>query len=331
MKEPSYKRVNYLLRLKKQIERKIIIEVLQKLNRHASIPINKYHYFGLGSVYFADFILLHKYLNINHMISIDSREEDEKRFLFNKPYKFIRFKILYSTELLEKDKYEYLDWDWNNKMIIWLDYDVQLSMNWADAFIISDFTTIAKKAKFYDIFITTIECWRNVPEIKNAYRYKNISKYLSLDESFFSNNENLEPEKSPIILNDFIRGCLKAGFGRYKRSDIDFIHLFNFAYEDTALMYTFGCIFVPKKELIEIKKEFKKLGVTYFGEKSKPEIIDCPLLTPYEKYTIDSSLKKEGDRVVFDSEAEQIGLTKKMIRKYIKYYKYYPQFFEAVY
>ena len=87
----SYEKVNYLFRLKKQIERKLIIETLQSID--PTIGIKRYHYVGLGSIYFADFILFHKYLNIKKMTSIDDKSEDEERFRFNRPFGFIDFKI----------------------------------------------------------------------------------------------------------------------------------------------------------------------------------------------------------------------------------------------
>jgi len=74
--DKSYEKVNYQLRFKKQIERKIIIETLHYLH---CIPIEKYHYLGLGSVYFADFILFHKYLHIKKMTSIDDKKDDKNR------------------------------------------------------------------------------------------------------------------------------------------------------------------------------------------------------------------------------------------------------------
>jgi len=87
----SYEKVNYLLRLRKQIERKIIIEMLQKLSKE--IQVDKYHYIGFGSVYFADFILFHKYLHINDMTSLERDRKKRKRFGFNLPYKFITLEM----------------------------------------------------------------------------------------------------------------------------------------------------------------------------------------------------------------------------------------------
>jgi hypothetical protein len=329
--EPSYKKVNYLLRLKKQIERKIIIEVFQKLNRHPDIPINEYCYFGLGSVYFADFILIHKYLNIENMISIEINKEDKKRFLFNKPYKFIKFETMASTELLEKDKFDKLKWKWNNNLLIWLDYDTKLSVDSCGGIMIPDFTIIGKKAKNYDIFITTIECWEGAKETKDAIKHEQIKKYLLLPEDFVSNSDNLKSENSPRILNKFIRGCIREGFKNYKRHEIDFIQIFHFAYKDTALMYTFGCIFTPSNKVNEFKKFCRENKIEYYEENDEPEKIDCPIITPKEKYFIDSCVKINKNCITCDERAIQTGLKRKEIDKYINYYKHYPQFFEAIY
>ena len=338
MKEPSYKKVNYLLRLRKQIERKIIMEVFQKLNKYHDLPIplNEYCYFGLGSIYFADFILFHKYLHINDMISIDKGEEEKDggrvRFLFNRPYDFINFEIMTSTDLLTKDKYDELNWSWNKNLIIWLDYDDPLSVNTAEKYVIPDFTTIGKKAKDYDIFITTLECWDGAEETKDAIEDEKICQYLSLPGDFISNSENLQPENSPVILNNFIRGCFREGFRKFKRHDMDFTQLFHFAYKDTAPMYTFGCIFIPKNEKRKFQDFCNKSEIKFYVENDEPEKIDCPILTPHERYFIDSCIGKQKDRITCNWRAEQqTGLRREEIERYVRYYKYYPQFFEAIY
>lgn len=327
MNVPSYQKVNYLLRLKKQIERKMIIEILQKLNKHSKINLAEYCYFGLGSIYFADFILFHKFLHIDDMISIDDKINDKARFLFNKPYEFIKFDCMNSNALLTQDSYEDLKWSWDKKLIIWLDYDFQLCEDYLDS-ITKDITTVAKKAKKFDIFITTLECWRG-ETLKDSIGLKGIKDYLSFTDNFFDNEENYKPDKSPFILKNFIIGCLRSGLGYFRRVDIDFLILFDFAYEDTKLMYTFGCIFAPKEELKNFQKSLEKLQIEKYEEYAIPYNINCPILTPKEKYIIDSCIQKN---FKCDSRLErEVGLKKQEIDEYIKFYKYYPQFFEAIY
>ena len=69
--KPSFKNINYMFRPKKQIERKIFIELFQKIQHALDTNISEYQYIGLGSIYYYDFILFHKYLKIRDMISLD--------------------------------------------------------------------------------------------------------------------------------------------------------------------------------------------------------------------------------------------------------------------
>ena len=64
MTDESFEKFNYLLRPSKQVERKLLIETMHHLAA-SGYPIYKYTYVGLGSIYYADFMLFHKYLYIN--------------------------------------------------------------------------------------------------------------------------------------------------------------------------------------------------------------------------------------------------------------------------
>jgi len=100
--KPSFEKINYMFRPKKQIERKILIELFQKIQNTLNINISEYRYIGLGSIYYYDFILFHKYLNIRDMVSLDDKE-DYNRFEFNKPFDFIIFKSMSTTSFLLND------------------------------------------------------------------------------------------------------------------------------------------------------------------------------------------------------------------------------------
>ena len=116
--KPSFENINYIFRPKKQIERKIFIELLQKMQHSLDIDISEYQYIGLGSIYYYDFILFHKYLNIRDMISLDYKPCPH-RFEFNKPYDFVRFKQALTTKFLSTH-------DLDKKSFIWFDYDSKL-------------------------------------------------------------------------------------------------------------------------------------------------------------------------------------------------------------
>ena len=82
----SFDVVNYSLRPNKNIERKLIFESLRMMDN--IFDFSSYRYVGMGSLWFVDFILAHKMLHINNMVSIEMPEY-EKRVEFNKPYNCI--------------------------------------------------------------------------------------------------------------------------------------------------------------------------------------------------------------------------------------------------
>ena len=88
-----------MLRPRKQVERKIIIELVQELQTVLGIDLKDYQYIGLGSIYYYDFILFNKFLKITDMISLD-RESCVQRFEFNKPFDFLIISLLLLPLLL---------------------------------------------------------------------------------------------------------------------------------------------------------------------------------------------------------------------------------------
>ena len=100
MSIPSFQKINYLLRPNKQIERKIFIEIIRSLEHKFNFNIENSTYIGMGSIYYYDFLLFHKYLKIRNLISIDDKTQFKERFKFNLPYDYIDFFNLKTTEFL---------------------------------------------------------------------------------------------------------------------------------------------------------------------------------------------------------------------------------------
>ena len=78
----SFEQINYLLRPSKQVERKLFVEMFLKLAQ-VGYDVPSYTYVGLGSVYFADFLLFNKYLYIDNMICVE-HADIPNRMKFNK-------------------------------------------------------------------------------------------------------------------------------------------------------------------------------------------------------------------------------------------------------
>ena len=111
----SYLRVHYELRPAKQVERRMLVDALHLLSL-GGFQIRDYQYTGLGSIYFIDFILFHKLLGIDDMLSVEYSEKIARRVRFNRPFDCVRVEIASIGDViptLSRDK----------RHIIWMDYD----------------------------------------------------------------------------------------------------------------------------------------------------------------------------------------------------------------
>ena len=80
------------------------------------INIKHYQYTGMGSIYFVDFILFHRFLGMRNLLSVEYSSEIRKRVKFNKPFNCVRLEFGPIGDViptLSKDL----------QHILWLDYD----------------------------------------------------------------------------------------------------------------------------------------------------------------------------------------------------------------
>ncbi|MDD4898380.1 MAG: hypothetical protein PHY70_03210 [Methanocellales archaeon] len=325
----SFELINYMLRPKKQIERKIIIEILQELDKE--IGISNYIYVGFGSIYYYDFILFHKFLNMNKLVSIDDKST-EKRFKFNRPYDFISFEKKNSTDFLSK-------FNWDQKAVLWLDYDYKLKDS-----VLSDLKIIANNCKNKDILMITLNAFCTTEEKKREKDskefYNSFGRYVSPG---YKARKYFTPRYLPLLLQNVITNYLET-MCEYR--DIKFYKLFSFNYKDTTNMFTIGGIFDDNDELNN--KDWNNKFVCN-GEDIKD--INVPILTYCEKFYIDShieELKREIEKIEKNTKIpnfreKERKMTEKIneilpfelssfydLKKYLECYRHYPQYYEGI-
>jgi len=300
---PSYTKVNYLLRLRKQIERRLIIESLQRLV--PSKELAEYRYFGLGSIYYADYVLFHKHLNISRMTSVDNKAADRIRFEFNKPYGFIDFSLCdcgtYMRERL----------DWNEPLFMWLDYDLELAES-----MVLDVKFAASKAKPGDIIIITVEA---TPPTDLS-----IQAFATTFSAYIPRKWQLPDiaEDFTLALREILVECVRNGLAN-RTTQVAFVPFLSFSYRDTAPMYTLAGTFCAMGSESQVEGRLEGLSYVCF----KPAVIDiqCPLLTPKEKACLDECICAGR----FDDARNVTGINEDEASQYARYYKYYPLYFES--
>ena len=331
---PSFQQINYMLRPRKQVERKIIIELFQELQTVLGIDIKDYQYIGLGSVYYYDFILFNKFLKITDMVSLD-RESCVRRFEFNKPFDFVKFINLHTTNFLnsepaQSDKNRFVWLDYDSKLISYLDTRRRFILT---KYILEDIGIVSRKSNENDLFILTVN--RDIPRrifaninVRSQF-LKQFKGYLSAEYKSIS---NIILDNYPYIIQNILLNTFK---NNETHQSIKFRKLFSFAYEDTSPMYTLGGIFrsteIPDSS---ISSPFVQLGEDLITD------IDVPILTYREKLKLDQAICYFGERIETppsDDVLEQLATDKLGfeidcldLKSYLKYYRYYPQYYEGI-
>lgn len=91
--------VNYKIRPKKSIQRKMIMESFRHLGYFNDLA--NYQYIGLGGHFFSEYHYLHKDLHLNKLISIEKNTNNKKRFELNKPYDFVKIFLVRQIKYLK--------------------------------------------------------------------------------------------------------------------------------------------------------------------------------------------------------------------------------------
>lgn len=319
-------RVQYDVRPAKQVERRMIVDALQRLAA-VGLPIADYQYTGFGAIYFIDFILLHKLLGLNKLLSLEQETSLESRVRFNRPFSCIDIRMVpASSEIpnLSRDA----------RHILWLDYDGVIQKGF-----ISDIQSALTILSPGSILLVTVDV--EPPEDRD---------YREVDPSFDSSKEVLGPKhwkryfeyhassylklglsdddfgKSQLILRS--TEILRAGFTRWivARGEVEFLPMFNFAYKDSHAMLTMGGMIGGRSEKRLLTASSISDTVYYRNDFDSPPFeIHVPRLTRKERIYLDREMPCEDDWTPGD-----FTLASEDVLHYRDIYRFLPAFAEIL-
>ncbi len=321
----SSEKVNYSVRTSKSIERKMMCEIIARLEHFSRV--SEYRYIGMGSKFFTDFVLMHKTFGITEMYSLETKRSaaDISRFLFNKPFNCIEIIFKNSKEWLSSTQFP-----WKKKRdIIWFDYDGAFSINQ-----ITDLELCVKKVKSGSvIFVST-----NVAFIKEFYELgpkERLDKYTELvGNSDYTNHLTVKDmagdniykvvaDTFNVAIGNGISECNKVIQKESNLLNADQIAYFSYADSYTP-MVTLGWIIYNNYD----KEEIGKCGLAdlefYRKNGDVPYSITVPVLT----YKEIAALNKNMPDCSYPIE-DAAFLTKEEIETYKKIYRYYPTTIET--
>lgn len=311
----SWRSVQYELRPAKQVERRMLLHTLQSL-MSIGFPISDYKYTGLGSIYFVDFIMFHRYLGIKKFLSVEASTEIARRVDFNKPYACVHVEIGDIADHIPS-----LSPDIQH--ILWLDFDQLMTEE-----ILCAVHLAAAQLSPGSILLVTVDVEPpGSPE-------DGLTKWNPRTWKKYFIEEGKKYIWSKVSVSDFARDRLPSANARLidaavnkgllGRTDVAFIPLFNFTYADGHRMLSVGGMVgteIERGRLSRLDREtlfFLKSSVT-----ANPYEIVVPRVTRKERLYLDRMMPCLDGWV-----PEEFELEPEKATAYRNIYKYYPAYTE---
>ena len=305
---PSFNVVNYSLRPSKSIQRRLVFDGIRTLQSH--LELKRMVYVGFGSIWFVDFVMAHRLLGIDDMVSIEDSEIGHCRAKFNAPYATVRISQGHSSQVLptlyEDDLIRERPW------VIWLDYDDNFNETLRD-----DIQSIIEKAPENTVLLITF----NGSEDKYGHARDRRDR---LRETFGDvvpdelSKTECKRGRMQEILADLAIDLMISVAAESARPG-GFVPAFRAIYKDTAAMVTVGGFLPTREKVRSIQDVVKDVKWRCCPEKR----IVAPPLTIREATTLQSQLPR-GERLSrslvqylgFDLEDEQIEAFEEYYREY---------------
>ena len=310
----SFDEVNYSLRPSKSIQRQIVFDGIRTLQ--SRLGVARSVYIGLGSIWFTDFVMAHKLLGIDDMISMEKSKIGYSRACFNSPYATVRVRPGSSSDILPTllDDEDVARYPW----VIWLDYDTDFNES-----LRADTRIVIERAPGNTVFLVTFN--------GNEQRYGRAKDRPKRLRELFGDvvPDDLSAEECKGSYMQKTLAGLAIGFmksvaaGSMRQGG--FVPAFRVIYKDSAAMVTVGGL-LPSQ-----RTEAAAKVVEEADWKCQPtEPIVAPHLTIREAMALQSKLPNIDG--LSEDAVKSLGfeLEEEQLKVYEKYYREYPTFVQIL-
>lgn len=312
----SARHVAYDLRPAKQCERKMLIDSFYAA-AECGFAIGDYRYVGMGATKFYDFVLLHKYLGITDMVSVEHDERMIPRAKYNCPYSFIQIVEGAVYEFIERDQFE-------GNSIYWLDYDVGIGTS-----VTGDIMSVSAKCREGDFVFVTVagdppkflakEGGRNrLVELQD--RFGDIAGALTLDD--------VEDQTFPEAVHKIVDAAFRDAYTA-KMAGM-FQPFFQIEYADGQRMFTYGGLFASEEKCRRFLEVLQGRVPTLTPQPLRRYKIRRLELTEKERRLFDRAVTAATENSVEATRLRELGFDDADFRSYGELLRYYPRYVEAL-
>lgn len=310
----TFRKVNYSLRPSKYAERRMLRDIFRRTTPFGQTEGAQY--VGMGSLWFADFVLFHRSLGIRNLVSIEEAQGAALRFADNKPFE-IDLKMMSVSRALP-------DLDWSFRQFVWLDYDKPLAN-----YMLRDLGTVVSNSPSGSLLAITTNV-QSASELS-----ADIDDGLDVIERFqerFADfgvpdelaEDDLLGHRFASLTEVLIRNALSNSVRAKRSEDGKSFNLYpvcQFRYSDNADMSTTVAVVVHEDdELLMGRCALHELD--FIEQLGQQVDIEVPVLTARECARLDEQMP------IADGAALDVGsMPPSEAQTYMRFYRHLPAFF----
>lgn len=304
-------KVDYSLRPAKATARRIVVDTLALLN--PLMPVKDYRYIGMGSIYFKDFLAVHRMLGITNMITIEGNMRAEDRVRFNLPLACITVVMDTTTNALPQIELE------KAPSILWLDYESRVTQS-----VLVDVEEAIGRCAPCSVLVVSVNVDRPSRDERDDWLSEIEAELLMSKQPTTRDDFRTLSYRA---LNEKVTSVLAARNGGIPTHEqVEFHQIFHIAYADGAPMLTFGGVLVDKAA----RSNWDDCGMEsspLIRSGSNPYVVRIPRLTRREAtYLLRNSPDVSGS---LRTAAASVGIPTRDADDFAATYRHAPLFVEA--
>lgn len=315
MPRSTAKFISYDLRPAKQSERGILVDLL-KLGGDCGLPIRDYRYIGMGANRFYDYLLLHRYLGLRNMVSLEHDQDMFERAKFNVPFKFIDVRNTTVAQFLAADTEVTPD-------IFWLDYDGGIGPH-----IVADIASMSTRLKLGDFCFVTV--FGGPPAVMN--KMSDSDRLIELKDKLHDlagsvTLADVEKSEFPGAVHKILMAAFQNAFA--PRLDGKFVPLLQVEYADSLPMVTVGGGFLADGTATSYRQRVKASLPFLNTTGTALYEIRSLHLTERERSIFDRAVTSSTSRSQERNTLKRLGFKEAEIAAYKELIRYLPRYVET--
>ncbi len=311
----SARLVSYDLRPAKQTERRILLDLVA-LGRECGLEISGYRYVGMGANRFYDYLLLHRYLGIQNMVSLEHDPNMVERARFNAPYGFIEVREQSTTDFIQFDEFD-------GRSIYWFDYDSAIGTE-----VIDDIYSLGTAVSPGDFIFVTVS-GEPPGVVRNMSNSQRVDWYADTFGDVANQIQMEDCENS--IFRQSVHKLLRTTFrNAFASASNVFSMPLQIFYRDGTHMVTVGGCYLPAEDDKEFRHRCQQELPFLDVEGNDPYSIPQLSLSERERQVFD--LAATGGRINSKAfnQLRSMGFDDRDVERYGELIRYIPRYVETI-